>query len=680
MWESLYPPSPREVVVPLPLRSTPPTLLERLRVVLLYAAVLIPLVWPPLMLASGLYWLWQSQPAFWSWDTLGISALFFMAFGSLRVYKSRWLGRPDDPRSVSRSDQPNLWGYIDQITDDLHACGLDGLIVNSSAACHWFDQMKFPNRLQSRLVLGHWLLESLSLSELKALISIRIARTSGPTWEQRLLRLRLLLELRRRGHDSWSQSSGIWATTGIICWWYSGWPLVLVWLAIEQLEQRWHVPCREDLIANQLNGTDATLLAIAKADESANLIHAMVTFISECATDGFWIENIFTLTTDAMKLHMEEEDRNRWQSLVPPRTPTVARDREWFDIGARYASNFWEGHLPGDDREERIKREYLWNEGDHRPSTLLVDHLPEVRRELTERFYRLHDMEVGDHVTVGIGLLRQWLYHRDDLIFPLSMNHIYDGGRLISPGSKTERETIVLPTDENELWQNLPAMYIEAGTLWEKWNKANRQLADIADKGTRSRKDEIQREHLTRAFKEITQQLSGYDQRLHIVHRQLAAKLDQIDLLEELNRRTENIVRFQPVLSQARNWHTSLLRDEALLREVIRPQQRMLRDISDRVEAALQQLEQLLEWAEQLNLPDVLMLIDQMPLQHFLCTNKILPGKNDRLKLRVQQTLAVWGELRRKADWLHRQMMREMTRTHEQIVIAFADRVEISIS
>ncbi len=680
MWDSLYPPSPREVAVPLSARARPMTPGERLRTGLLYFAFLLPLLWP-FALAGTAIWLATDLSEVWSGRAMAVAGLGLATVGSLRAFAGRSNEPPQDMRSVSAVDQPGLWDFINKIAADQSARLPDGLIVNASAECRWLDRSTPAGGLRSHLVIGQWVVELFSLGELKALLSLRLARTRGLKWEQRHARLMQRLVLRLYGEDGWaSNDSGIGKAVQAL-WWLSAWPVILVLKGIHWNESRHANPFAADETACQLTGTDATLLSMVKADHLRQLLKAVDALVLHCSESGFWAENLFTLTPDAIRLHLNDEARAEWQALQPPRTPTLARDREWFDLGSRYASDCWAGFPDGDRREERAKRDYLWNDVDSRPSTLLLDHLAADRRELSERHYRRLGEDITSKYAVPISLLRRWLYRDGDPTFPAATCGIYGNGRLVEPGSKADRETSVLPEDESDLWHALPTLYAEAATVFQRWAEAAKRADKIAGKVGRTRKDDIQAEHLTRAKREAEQALAGYDHRLHVVHRQLAARLDDARLAEELARRTEAVVRLQTLVSQARQWARVLQRDGAALAETLRPTGRFLREVSASVTDALDRLEEILEWAKQGEDSEVAALIEHMPLDHFLCSHAILPdGKGGSLLTRVEEAWRLWREVRRKADWLHARLVAGMVRVHEDIVTAFADRVEVSIN
>lgn len=680
MWDSLYPPAPRDVVVPLPARTRPMTLGERGRVGLLFLAFFLPLLWP-FALAGTAIWLATDVPAVWSWRAAAVAGLGIAAAGSLRAFAGRSNRPPDDIRTISPADQPGLWDFVTKIAADQSARLPDGLIVNASAACHWFDRWTPAGGLRSHLVIGQWVTELMSLGELKALIALRLARTRGVPWERRHARLVLLLELRLHGEDAFTDSDSPGGKMVQALWWLSAWPVILVLKAIHWNESRHADPFAADETACRLAGTDATLLAMAKADRLRRLMKSVDTLVLQCADSGFWTANLFALTPDAIRLHLTAEARDDWQALQPPRTPTLARDREWFDLGSRYASDAWAGFPDGDRREEHAKRDYRWNDVDTRPGTLLIDHLARDRRELSERHYRRLGQDLSGKCAVPISLLRRWLYRDADPTFPAAVCGIYGNGRLIEPGSKADRDASLLPDDEADLWAALPTLYAEAAAVWQRWHTAGARADKIDAKPARARKDDIQLEHLSRAKREAEQALAGYDHRLYVLHRQLAARLDDATLSDELTRRTETVVRFQTLVAQARQWARVLKKDGIALAETLRPTGRFLRDVAGDAAEAIDRLEQLLDWCKHLDDSDVSALIEAMPLGHFLCSHTVLPdGKSGSLAARVEDAWRLWREVRRKADWLHARLVARVVTVHEDIVHAFADRVEVSIN
>ncbi len=653
---------------------------ERVRMGLLYVAHALPLLWPFVLLgAAG--WLVTDLVAVWSWRTLAVIGLAMAFLGSLRAYSSRWNRRPEDVRPVSQTDQPGLWRFVEKIAADQSARVPDGLIVNASAECRWFDRWTPFGGIRSHLVIGQWVIELFSLGELKALLSLRLACVRGLPWEQRRARLRQGLALRLSGEDHWSDDDFGAGRMMRGLWWFSAWPVIVILKVILWNEGNHTDPYADDETACRLAGTDATLLVMAKSDRLEQVLKGMDKLALQCADGGFWVENLFTLTPDAIRLQLEDTDREQWQGLQLPRTPTLARDREWFDLGASYASNFWVGFPEGDRREERAKRNYLWNEADSRPSTLLIDKLSVVRRELTARQYRRLNLELTDTYPVSISLLRRWLYRETESPFPASAGQLYAEGRLIEPGSKIDRESSQLPEDEAELWHGLPTLYDEAGKVWLRWSDVSKRLEKIAAKNDRSRKDDIQTEHLQRAKRDSALALAGFDHRLHVIHRQLAARIDNPKLVAELARRTEAVVRFQTLVSQARQWTRVLRRDRDSVAETMRPNPRFLRDVHLTIRDALDRLEEILDWCKHLEDTEVSSLIEQMPLDRFLCSHTHLPdGKSGSMASRIEETWRLWREVRRKADWLHIQLVAGMVRVHEDIVQAFADHMEVSVN
>ena len=673
MWDSLYPPSPREVEPPLPGRTSPMTPGQRARIVLLYAACFVPVAWPGVLLLAAVEFAFAMN-TFWSWQTLLTAGALLAFLGSTRAYSACWNRRPEDIRPVSRTDQPALWAFVERVATDQSARLPDGLIVNASAECRWFDFWTPLGGLRSRLVIGHWMLELFSLLELKAILAIRLASIRGNAGEQRRCRLTRGLALRVAGEDRWNVDDNFSGALVRVAWFLSSWPMILLQRLSLWIECRNSDPFEPDAIACRLAGTDATMLAMIRADHVRQALKSVEQLILETAEAGLWTENIFALAPDAFRLRLDEKVREQWESLRPPRTPALGRDREWFELGEPYRSGFWAGFPEGDRREEHARQNYLWNEPETRPATLLTENLPAVRRELSERLYHRMGHALAARHPASNSLIKRWLDRETRHPFPPSTGNLYDSGRLIDPGDLNDPPASS-ESDPTDLWRSLPSVYQEAGRIAVRWNDIVRRMNDIEARPDWSHRDEIQHEALTKARRDVKQELAGIDRRLHLIHFQLAAKTSEPSHAAGLREQTRIVVEFQSIVARARRWDRELRDDCERITESSRPDGRFVKELHDINLDALDGLEELLTWAPRVDSERMRELLEGMPTNRFLCSLKRLPaGSHGSIARRIEDTWLLWREVRRKADWLHQMLLADLLRTHEEIAREFAER------
>ena len=203
-----------------------------------------------------------------------------------------------------------------------------------------------------------------------------------------------------------------------------------------------------------------------------------------------------------------------------------------------------------------------------------------------------------------------------------------------------------------------------------------RRLDDIDSKDERSRKDDIQYEHLKKARQELGTSLAEFDKRLHEIHLRLAARIENTSLAQELRDRTHSIMVFQPFVSHSRGWDRWLRADCDLANEMLRLKNQDTADLGGDNEDALRRMAKFLNSIKASEYAHLSRLIEGTRLDQFLCSHTRLPdSQKGILARRIENTWLLWREFRRKADWLHVQLLVEMLQTQEQIAGLFADRM-----
>lgn len=647
---------------------------ERCRIFLLYAALGLPLLVP--MFSFGLaIWLSFHAEKFISWEMALDLYLICTFLASMRAYTPRWNQPPSDNRPASTSDQPMLWEFVTQVAMNVSADSPDGIIVNSSSECHCYERYEPLRGLRSRLIIGQWIFELFTLSELKALLAIRLSAYRGTPTQRKIARLTRGLELSIYGNDRWTGEGDPIGWCFRLAWYVFCWPIIAIQWLIWRFEYKRIDPLEPDRVACSLAGTDATMLAIVRADTICRTLKSVEQLVLDSAEAGFWSEDVFSLCPLALRLNLEEKSLDKWVSLKFPRTPALARDREWFELGAGYISNFWEGFPEGDRREENARKNYVWIEPKQSSAICLIESLLNVRKELTYRFYNRLGFDLYQRHTMPNKLIERWLTREETHQFPASVGNFYDHGRLLDPEINSVAPDDLEFENDSALFHSLPRLYQNAGKLALRWSDIVRRLEEIDSKTTRTSKDEIQFENLQKARRELIETMGGHDRRLFAIHIRLAKKTNESNLLEKLEKVTRQLVLFQKIVASARRWDRTLRIDCELANDPSSssPNQRSQLILS--FEESRERMTTILEECRSPELEELSTYIECLPLHRFLRSLKKSPSlQREVLAQRIEKSWLVWREFRRKADWLHRILVEEMLRLSEQIVTIFEDR------
>jgi hypothetical protein len=613
----------------------------------------------------------------------GFIVLMAVAVVYLKSLLPRRIPLPPAHLTVTLDDQPTASAFMARVAEDIGVPGSVRLALGSGAELALGGRRSVLDFVRAgswevRIGLGLW--HGVTLSELQALA----ARTLAPLGARGLPRARRvareLLAALVDGNDRLDDAAdGGIPLAGALraCHRVLTFPWRGLGSLILQLDPVGGDAFADDLAAVRVAGSDALVHAVLRADLAAAALREVDDALALAARDRVFSADLYAHYADGVTL--VREAHNDFTLGEPPvlRGPSAGKHADVFDPGRRYLSAIWHEMPLGDAREQNAKRIFVPAERDDRPAAELL-HDP---TRLRERMTRLHYLEkLGappDYLPMPADTVRAWLRCPGGPTFPTRYGGAYDGGRRLNLGTPGERETLLTePWDDRRLLETASSLYAHAADRATTWRKARLNLDRLLVRtgyqpaGRHAAVAEDLEEDLHKSGRWLT----ALDRWVYVVQVQMAARLADLSVHDELIRRYDSVLRFQPLAADAREYRN---RVAAFVRRMAAypgaPPLRVERDAAREFKESANDLAALLAEARSIDDPFLKAWTGEVRLDEFLYSRSHTPARSGQdVEAYGRRLLTAWEEVTAKGKWLHRHALADLLGLQERILAEFS--------
>lgn len=620
---------------------------------------------------------------------LSTAALFL-----LKAYLPRRLPAPVG--LIPADDQETLVAFVNRVAEDVEAPPPRRIILAPTT------RLKLSARLSPfalvrpvrwDLHVGLWLVYGVTLSEFQALVARTLAPLSRGFFERFRFNVRALLTALVDGTDLLDEVvetrppslpvglarlvRGV--SRGL------AYPLRLLGRVLLWIDRTPDVFLADDLVAVRVAGSDALVHAVLRADFAGLTLREIDTVLGEAAELGIVTADLYAHMGDAATAVREAHNDFTFGEAPVLRGPTAGKYADVFEPGARYHSLVWTGFPSPDVREQAAKHEFVAAERDDRPAADLLDDPPPLRGRLT-----------GSHYTAGIGrtpdviplppeTVRRWLRSNGGPAFPAACNGCFDGDRLLQPGTAGELDAALAAEDwdDGRLLSTASGLYANAGERAATWEKARRAL-DKLMRRTRYQpagRDRALADDLADDVRKARKWLAALDKWAYVVHVHMAARLTDLAAHDDLLARYESVLRFQPLMDEARETRGRLDAFVRRLDEFDGPAPyRLVRDARMEFADARKNLHAYLGEAARIRDPLLEECTGPVALAEFLYARDGLPRKSEQTAETGRRLFFAWAEVAAKAAWLHRNGVVALLDLHARVVRDFGAKADVVVA
>jgi hypothetical protein len=587
--------------------------------------------------------------------------------------------------------EPTAYGFVQRVAEDLAIPAPRRLFVGSGTELHLGGRWSILNLVREprwELHVGLWLWHAVTLSEFQALVARTLAPAAGGRMERFRSAVQMLLEALTDGVDRLDEAAaesdsllaGLARTVrgthrGLVL------PIRVAGRLLLRIDPARDDSRSDDLAAVRVAGSDALVLAVLRSDFAAAALREADELLASAAADGVWTDDLYDHLADGVRKLREAHNDFTLGERPVLRGPTAGKHAELFEPGQRYLSKMWDGFPPPDEREQDAKREFVVAERDDRPAAELLDHPARFRERLTTfRYLEVADTD-DDYLPVPAATVRRWLNTRADAPFPVKYAGCYDASRTIDPGPDADRAGALAAEswDDGRLLATAGSLYARAAERATTWRTAHTSLERLLRRtlfrpGGRQR---AQADDLEDDVRKATSWLAALDRWAHLAHVHMAARLPDLGRHDALLKRYDSILRFQPLVADARRSRARVAAfADRLADEPGHVPYRLGRDAADAFAAARRVLDEVLTDAARIEDPLLREWSGDVPLDQFLYSHADRPPKRARGTPGYgRRLLAAWEEVDAKARWLHRLGVGTLLELHEQIEREFAAQV-----
>ena len=588
-------------------------------------------------------------------------------------------------------DQPTLRAFVARVADDIEARCPRVLLAPTT-------RLKLVARLSPlalvrggrwELHVGLWLVHVVTLSEFQALVARTLAPLSRGTFERVRFTLRAILQALVAGSDPVDDvvATGAGSTLVGLAWIIRvahlvlSYPLRLIGRVCLLVDGDADAALADDLIAVRVAGSDALVHAVLRADFAGTTLRELDGDLTEAAEFGIVTTDIYAHVGDAAAVVREARNDPGYGEPPVLRGPSAGKYADVFEPGAKYDSLVWSACPPPDVREQGAKREFVAAERDDRPAADLLDDAAALREKLTAMHYTAGIDRTPDVLPMPPDAVRRWLTTHAGPPFPAECNGCYDNGRLIQPGTAAEREAALTGEewDDGRLLSTARGLYANAGERAATWQQARKAL-DKLMRRTRYQptgRDRALADDLADDVRKAGRWLAALDKWAFVVHVHMAARLTDLTLHDALLARYESVLRFQPLMDEARETRARLDSYVKRLDESNGPPPyRLVREAHKEFADARKALHAYLGEANRVRDPLLDEFTGAVPLGEFLYSRETLPRKSESTRDTGRRLFFAWSEVAAKAAWLHRLGVAALLDLHRRIVREFAARVD----
>jgi hypothetical protein len=626
---------------------------------------------------------------------LRIGGFLVLATAALLLLKSYLPRRlPFAGALIPADEQNTLRAFVERIADDIDARTPRLLLAPTT-------RLKLVARMSPlalvrggrwELHVGLWLIHVVTLSEFQALVARTLAPLSRGTFETIRFNLRAFLQALVDGSDALDD---VVATR-------SGSPLVgLAWMVRAGhlaltfpvrlfgrlcllIDREADAALADDLVAVRIAGSDALVHAVLRADFAGTTLREIDAALTEAAEFGIVTTDLYAHVADAAAA---VRDTRRDPTFGEPpflRGPSAGKYADIFEPGAKYHSLVWNGFPPPDVREQVAKREFVAAERDDRPAADLLDDPTALREKLTALHYTAGIDRTPDVLPMPPDAVRRWLASHQGPAYPAECHGCYDDGRLIQPGTAAEREAALAAEewDDGRLLSTSSGLYANAGERATTWQQARRAL-DKLMRRTRYQpagRDRALADDLADDVRKAGRWLAALDKWAYVVHVHMAARLTDLTLHDFLLARYESVLRFQPLMDEARE---TKARVDSYLKRLEGyngpPPYRLVRDARKEFADSRKNLQAYLGEAARIRDPLLDEFTGGVPLAEFLYSREGLPRKSELTRDTGRRLFFAWAEVAAKSAWLHRLGVAALLDLHAKILREFRERPEAPV-
>lgn len=687
-----YPPPPRHASADLGRRLEAPPVLRAVGIaghlfgIALFVAAPLAAAW-----AAGTFLLAEETHVIVR--ILGFVVCTVTAFVGLKSLLPRRLPLPPAVIPVLPDDEPTAYGFVRRVAADLGVPPPRRLFVGSGTELRLGGRRSLLDLVREprwELHVGLWLWHAVTLSEFQALVARTLAPIAGSRPERFRSTARMLLEALTDGVDrvdeaaaeSDSLLAGVARTVrgthrGLTL------PIRLVGRLLLRTDPARDDSRTDDLAAVRIAGSDALVLAVLRSDFAAAALRAADELLAGAAEDGVRSADLYEHLADGVRQLREAHNDFTLGERPVLRGPTAGKHAEVFEPGRRYLSKMWDGFPPPDQREQDAKREFVVAERDDRPAAELLDQPAGLRGRLTTlRYLEVADTDDG-YLPVPAATVRRWLNTRADAPFPVKYAGCYDAGRTIEPGPDADREAALAADswDDARLLATAGSLYARAAERAATWRTARASLERLMRRtlfrpGGRQR---AEADDLEDDVRKATRWLAALDRWAYVVHVHMAARLPDLGRHDALLKRYDSILRFQPLVADARRCRARVAAyADRLAGAAGFIPYRLGRDAAEAFAAARRVLDEVLADAARIADPLLRDWTGDVPLDQFLYAHADRPPKRARGSPEyARRLLDAWDEVEAKARWLHRLGVGTLLELHEQIEREFAAQVPV---
>jgi hypothetical protein len=627
---------------------------------------------------------------------LRIGGFLVLATTALLLLKSYLPRRlPFAGALVPGDEQSTLRAFVERVADDIDARAPRLLLAPTT-------RLKLVARMSPlalvrggrwELHVGLWLIQVVTLSEFQALVARTLAPLSRGTFDKIRFNLRALLQALVDGSDALDEVVATRSGSPLVglAWMVRAghlalsYPLRLFGRLALYVEREADAALADDLVAVRIAGSDALVHAILRADFAGTTLREIDAALTEAAEFGIVTIDLYAHVADAAAAVREARRDPAFGEPPFLRGPSAGKYADIFEPGAKYHSLVWNGFPPPDVREQVAKREFVAAERDDRPATDLLDDPTALREKLTNLHYTAGLDRTPDVLPMPADAVRRWLATHAGPAFPAECNGCYDDGRLIQPGTAAEREAALAAEewDDGRLLSTASGLYAYAGERATTWQQARRAL-DKLMRRTRYQpagRDRALADDLADDVRKAGRWLAALDKWAYVAHVHMAARLTDLTLHDALLARYESVLRFQPLMDEARETRARL---DSYLKRLEGyngpPPYRIVRDARKEFTDSRKNLQAYLGEAARIRDPLLDEFTGAVPLGDFLYSREGLPRKSDLTRDTGRRLFFAWAEVAAKAAWLHRLGIAALLDLHARILRDFRPRPEPTVA
>lgn len=577
---SYYPPGPEEV----PPNLTAPSAKFRLQVVaLLLSLALFLLIYLGLLVISGWAFYWSITASFGSFILIKLLCIVWSGLLFLYLFKGLFK-RPRVEKSlhleITASEHPHLFSFIGQVCDDTQATRPHRVIVSpevNAAVFYHESLLSLVLPAPKNLLVGLGLVNMINLSEFKAVLAhefghftqksmklqayvyranrIIIGIVFGRDWFDdllfRLKYLRIWL-----AWPIWLLIGGLWLIRNLL-------GLLFQFMNVLNSGLSFQMEYHADLVSVGVAGSLAAIHLLAKT-----------VIASEC-----WDQGLSDLRA-AANHHLYTRDLFFHQNHAAPYLRKLKRDAQWGEIpesatdpeesGYVFTPEcqnlplMWATHPTNYEREQNARRHFVACPLDERSPWILFGDPRRLREKVTRRFYRIawrlpkstvpsdpqtvQEFIDDEHAQSTYGECYHGIYDRRG-------SSLNDLPRLVVKAGLKKPNLEDLAVQHSQLYElDLKARASEHQVrlkeqeeLWafhEKTGKAKRDRLEFRGRSYPIKDANRLLKKVEKELKEDTKWLNDFDERVFLVHYQLARTLGP-KVTEDLMGRYQLYVKLQ---------------------------------------------------------------------------------------------------------------------------------------